>query len=71
LTLLVPGVLADHPQDTAAPNNFALGTHFLNRRPDFHVKLPINSVSPEPAIGSGRQNEAALFTAVSAKEQVL
>jgi len=35
----MPGVLTDHPQHAVAPNYFALGTHFLHRRSDFHDHL--------------------------------
>jgi len=39
LTLFVSGILTDHPQNTVTPDYFALGTHFLNRRSDFHDRL--------------------------------
>ena len=39
LALFMPGVFADHSQNTLAPDNLALRADFFDGRPDFHRSL--------------------------------
>jgi hypothetical protein len=71
LTLLVPGILTNDPKHAVAPDDFALGTHFLNRRSDFHDRLQtvLINIMPKPQWGLAIENEAAIYTAFRYKEQ--